>query len=290
MEEVNMALKVGLQVYSVRKNMEIDPVETIRKVAAMGYKYLETANLYTQNDYGTGFGASAKELKEILKQFGSKIFSAHIFPLDLTNINQVLDFFEELGTEFIHSKPLYGTVDDIKRQAELFNKLGEKCRTRGMRHAIHNGLTPYCEDGSYSLDRFAEFTSPDDLLFELDTYWAMRAGLDPVELIKKYKDRILIIHQKDCPADFHGVMNLNTIMPRGEKAVHEFFLEYVHEEEFCEIGTGTMDLQKIIDTTLENTKAKFILLEQDFTKMDEFESVKLSMDNFKKCKGLEFDF
>ncbi|GHU81017.1 hypothetical protein FACS189468_2510 [Spirochaetia bacterium] len=199
-----------------------------------------------------------------------------------------MDYFAELDTKFIHSKPLYGTIDDIKKQSELFIKLGEKCKARGMRHAIHNGLTPYCEDGSYPLDRFAEYTTPDELLFELDTYWAMRAGKDPIELIKKYKDRILIVHQKDCPKDFHGVMNLNTIMPKGGQAVHEFFLENVHEDEFCEIGTGTMELQKIIDTTLEYTKATYILLEQDFTQMDEFESVQLSMDNFKKCRGLEF--
>jgi sugar phosphate isomerase/epimerase len=284
-----MALKVGIQIYSVRKNMANDPVETIRKVAEIGYKYLETANLFNPNDYGTGFGGSAREIRKILDGFGSKIFSAHVFPLDLTNIDKVLDYYNELGAEYLHSKPLYGTVDDVKRQAELFSRLGEKCREKGIRHGIHNGFTPYCEDGSYSLDRMAEFTSPEDLLFEIDTYWAMRAGKDPVELIKKYKERIHIIHQKDCPKDFHGVMNMNSVIPMGSQSSHEVISKVLKEDEFCEIGTGTMELQKIIDITIAATKASFIVLEQDFTTLDEFDSIKLSMNNFKKCYGLVFD-
>ena len=283
-----MALKVGLQLYSVRQNMAKDPIATVKKVSEIGYTYLETANLRTPNDYGTGFGVAAGELKKIIDDFGSRILSAHIFPLDLDNIDKVLDYFAVLQTEQIYSKPPYGSVEEIKKQAELHTKLGEKCRNRGLQYDIHSGVTPYCEDGTFSLDRFAEFTSPDDVLFELDTYWITRSGVDPIELIKRYKDRIKIVHQKDIPKDFKGIMNLNEHLPRGGQTVKDFYSAHIFPEEFCEIGTGIMDLQKIIDTTLEYTKATHIFLEQDYTKMDEFESVQLSMDNFKKYKGLEF--
>jgi sugar phosphate isomerase/epimerase len=283
-----MALKVGLQVYSVRQNMAKNPIATVKRVAEIGYKYLETANLRTPDDYGTGFGVPAKDLKKILSPFATKIFSAHIFPLDMTNIDKVLDYFAELDTKYIHSKPPYGTVDDIKRQAELHTKLGEKCRAKGMRYGIHSGVTSYCEDGTFAMDRFAEFTSPGNVLFELDTYWILRSGEDPVELIKRYKDRIHIIHQKDLPREFKVILNLNEHLPKGGQTVKDFYSAHVFPEEFCEIGTGSMDLQKIIDTALEYTKAENIILEQDYTQLDEFDSIQLSMNNFKKFKGLQF--
>ncbi len=284
-----MALRVGIQLYSVRENMKKDPVGTIGKVAEIGYKYLETANLNGLEDFGSGFGATAPSLKESISEFGSSVISAHVYPMDEKNIDRVLEYYAYLDTRYIHSKPVYGTVEDVKKEAEVLNKLGQKCKAAGMQHMIHTGLPVYCEDGSLCLDRIIEFTSGDTVMFELDTYWMLRAGLDPIDGIKKYAERILLIHQKDMPKDFHGVANLNTRMTPGDKAVPSFFDANIHSDEFCEIGTGCMDPQTTIDAAVNYTKATHIILEQDFTKMDEFDSIRLSMENLKKCSNLIFD-
>lgn len=59
-----MALKVGIQLYSVRELMKQDPIKTTYQVADAGYKYLEAANHNALEDQGIGFGVSAEELKK----------------------------------------------------------------------------------------------------------------------------------------------------------------------------------------------------------------------------------
>ena len=80
-----MALKVGIQLYSVRDLMNRDALKTIGQVAEAGYKYLETANHRAMEDDGVGFGVSPEELNEVLARSGSKIISAHVFPFNEEN-------------------------------------------------------------------------------------------------------------------------------------------------------------------------------------------------------------
>ncbi len=284
-----MALKVGIQLYSVKNAMAQNPIDTIRRVAEIGYKYIELANLNARTDFGCGFAAKAKDLKQAAENFGSKIVSAHISPLDDENIDAVLDYHQELGTAYLMSKPFDVLKDDCLRAAELYNRLGEKCRAAGIQHCLHTGLATFCEDGTNQLDVFFDNVDPKNLMFELDTYWMMRSGFNPVESIRKYADRIVIIHQKDLPKSFSGEININKRIKPGEALSLDNFFDYCTPGDFCEVGTGQMNLQLYIDTTLKYTNAQYIMLEQDFTEMtDEFESIQTSMNGFKKMKGLDW--
>ena len=80
-----MALKVGIQLYSVRTEMEKDPFEAIRKVAEIGYKNLEVANSRADEDPGVGFDVPADKLLEILGGFGAHVVSSHLRPIDEKN-------------------------------------------------------------------------------------------------------------------------------------------------------------------------------------------------------------
>jgi sugar phosphate isomerase/epimerase len=284
-----MALKVGIQMYSVRNEMAKDPVNTIGKVAKMGYKYIELANLDAKKDFGCGFGAKASSLKKIAEDFGSTIISAHVNPLDDENIDKVLEYHHELGTKYIMSKPFDVYKEDCLKAVDLYNRLGEKCRAAGIQHCLHTGLAHFCDDGANQIDFYFEHVEPKNLMFELDFYWMMRSGFDPIESIKKYANRIIMVHQKDLPKDFNGVLNINTIIKPGEALGLDNFFNYCKKEDFCEVGTGQMNLQAYIDATLKYTKAEYILLEQDFTSMlNELDSVRLSMEGFKKLSGLEW--
>ena len=174
------------------------------------------------------------------------------------------------------------------KEAELYDRLGEKCHEAGIQHVIHSGLPTYCEDGTLGMSKILESTNPQNVMLELDTYWVMRGGIDPIDLMGKHADRIVMLHQKDCPADFKGVKNLNSILKPGEIATTAFFDEYRKEYQFCEIGSGIMPLQKIIDFANENTKAKYLVLEQDFSTEDEFASIAESFENLRKHIGIEF--
>ena len=197
-----MSLKIGIQMYSVRNAFAKNPVEAIRKVSDIGYKYIELANLNATKDCGCGFGVSAKELKKVADDCGCEIFSAHMEPLDAGNIDRVLEYYSELGTKYIVSKQCNSTVDEVLKTCENYNYIGERCRKVGIQHLMHFGQTGYCEDGEWAIDKVAKNTSVENLMFEVDTYWMLRSGFNPCNIIRKFSDRAALIHQKDLPKDF----------------------------------------------------------------------------------------
>ena len=282
-----MGLKIGIQMYSVRNAFAENPLEAIRKVCDIGYKYIELANLNAVQDCGCGFGVPARELKRVADDYGCEIFSAHMEPLDKHNIDRVLEYYSELGTKYIVSKQCNSTIDDVLNACENYNYLGERCRKAGIQHLLHLGQTGYCEDGEWAIDKVAKNTTAENLMFEVDTYWMLRSGFNPSNIIRKYSDRAALIHQKDLPKEFSGTVNLNSLLPLGVQVIHSNSKTYVKPEDFCEIGSGQMDLKDIIDTTLKYTSASHIVLEQDYTSLGEYESIRLSLQNLKAQENIE---
>ena len=92
-----MALKVGIQLYSVRELMKQDPIKTIYQVADAGYKYLEAANHNALEDQGIGCGVSAEELKKVLDDAGAQVVSAHIYPFNMENYKKVIEYNQKIG-------------------------------------------------------------------------------------------------------------------------------------------------------------------------------------------------
>ena len=281
-----MALQIGLQLYSIKEAMAKDPIQAIKDVAAVGYKNLELANLNAEKDFGCGFGVPASELKKVAADNDVHIFSAHIDPLTDDNLHQVLEYHAELGTTYLMSKPYSMTKDGALRDCELYNRIGEECRKYGIQHCLHTGLAPYLNDGSWLLDVLFGNTEPENMKFEVDAYWMMRSGKNPVEVIKKFANRVMAIHQKDLPKDFSGELDINKRLGWGHTLFHYNFFDYVSKDDFCEIGIGQMPIQDIINTAVEYTDAGYIILEQDYTKHTEMESVKISLENLKKYKNV----
>lgn len=284
-----MSLKVGIQMYSVRNSMKRDPVATIGKVAEMGYKYIELANLDALNDPGCGFGAKPEELLKAIEPFGAKIVSAHIDPFEKENVDKVLEYHSKLGTECLMSKSLDLTYDGILKQCELLGYLGEKCREYGIKHCVHTGAIAMYPDHKTTLDLYRENTEEGTLYFEFDTYWSLRSGMNPIYLIKKFGDRITMVHQKDLPKNYEKPLDAVRESPSLTlDGWLDFYHSFFNEEDFAEMGTGVMDIQGIVDAVLKYTSAKYLMLEQDFTKLDEFESIGISMECMKKIRGLDF--
>lgn len=277
-----MSLKYGIQMYSVKEAFAKDPIAAIRRVSEIGYKYIELANLHAENDCGCGFGVPARELKKVVEEYGGEIFSAHLEPLDKSNIDRVLEYYQELGTKFIVSKQCNSTTEEVLKACENYNYLGERCREAGIQHMLHLGQSGYCEDGEWSVDKIAKNTSLKNLMFEVDTYWMLRSGFNPCNIIRKYQDRAAVIHQKDLPRDFAGTVNINSLLGLGEQVVHSNLRKYVQPEDFCEIGSGQMNVEEIVETTLKYTDAEYIVLEQDNSALGEFESIRRSYEYMSK--------
>jgi sugar phosphate isomerase/epimerase len=117
----------------------------------------------------------------------------------------------------------------------------------------------------------------------------MRGGQDPAVLLKKWGERVRLIHQKDYPAEYRDRINLIDKVNREHLKVDMgYFMGLDIEKTFTEIGTGIMDIQSIIDAGNGSCKADYIILEQDRSSHDEFESIKISMGNFRKFTGIEW--
>ena len=287
-----MPLKVGIQLYSVKNAIAGNPRAVLEKLAETGYRYVEAANHNAGSDPGVCFGLPAREMRQTLEEFGLKIVGCHVNPLREELLPAVLDYHAELGNTQIGCDiefyP-YGDLDYLKRRCEMFNHIGELCRERGMRYYYHNHFQEFQRFGDELVyDLIMENTDPDLVYAELDTYWAARGGQDPAELIRRYQDRVILLHQKDFPADAAQPLNMyDGVVDFREAIDMELFLRVKDPDGFTEIGTGTLPIQNYIEAAESCPNLDYILLEQDATRLDEMESIQISMQAFRKFKGVE---
>ena len=139
---------LGLQLYSVREDMRNDPLETLKKLAEMGYKYVEHAG-YSDRKF---YGYSASDFKKVLSDLGMSMPSGH----NVLNKNHwddnTKDFTDEwkntvedvatAGGQYIISpwldQSLREDIDVFKAFMDIFNKCGELCKTSGLTFGYHN--------------------------------------------------------------------------------------------------------------------------------------------------------
>lgn len=310
-------VNVGMALYSVRKEMSIDPLKTIQNVGELGYKFIEAANYDFDTDFFLGFGITPKEFKSIMDRYGMKLINCHIgradlfvpgsdyiyhempriFDLEDDDIRRCAEAHLEAGNNCLTIPIVFypNSIDAIMKRVEYLRHLTELAAQSGVNLVYHPHWQEYVKiDGKFVLDYVMENT---DMKLEIDTYWAMRSGENPVDMIQRYKDKIIFVHQKDFPKNttvpvniWHWLgmdMKYGKIVDRYTRN-REFFM--VDQPDcFAEIGTGIMPIQEIVDAVNEYTKAKYIILEQDFSSLgDNMLSAKVSMENFRKMNGINF--
>ena len=281
-----MSIRVGLQLYSVRQSLAADPWGTLEAIAAAGYTTIEAANHDAMNDPGVGFGVPAAEFREKLEQLGLSIVGCHINPLDVSILPRALEYQAELGnTDFgcdIEFYP-YNDRDYILRRAETFNQIGALAKSHGMRFYYHNHFQEFQRCGDqYVYDMIMEHTDPDLVKIEMDTYWMYRGGQDPLGLMPRYADRVILLHQKDFPNESPQPLDLfDGVFGADEDINIDNFIERKDKRCFTEIGTGILPIQEIIDAASALPNLDYMILEQDFTALPELESIRVSAKAFR---------
>ncbi|MCM3115374.1 sugar phosphate isomerase/epimerase [Neobacillus sp. MER 74] len=287
-----MGLKVGIQLFSVRRSLKKEPFQTLEKIAKAGYKYIEAANHDALDDDGVGFGVSSREMRKALNDFGLSIVGCHVNPLTIERLPAILDYHQEIGNKQIGCDiefyP-YRDMDYLLRRCEFFNQVGELCKERGMRYYYHNHYQEFQKfDDKSVYEIIMENTDPNLVFIEMDTYWIMRGGEDPIKLMEKYKDRLVLLHQKDFPKESpQPIVMYNGIIDANREITYPLFEETKNPLCFIEVGTGIMPIQEIINTAAKAPNLEYILLEQDHTQLNEIESIQQSMKGFQKYTGVE---
>lgn len=294
-------MKVGLQVYSIKNRLKADPYKTLEDIASVGYKAIEMANHNAYEDIGTGFGVPLDEFKKAVNSLNLTVIGAHIMPAngkvniepfykDLDHFKRIIDFYAALDATTLGIPiDFFPNLDYLKQRCEVYNTLGKLCKESGIHLLYHNHWNEFALfDGVTIFDHIMNNTDPEYLGIELDAYWQIRGLYDPAKVIRKYGDRIDILHEKDFPLEridhLNSWKNLDKTVPCNWDSFHATTCE----DDFIEIGEGMIKVQDVIDAGNE-FNIPYILVEQDHTKLDELDSIKLSYNNFKKMRGLEWD-
>ena len=185
-----MKQKYGLQLYSVRDSMETDFEGTLKKVAEMGYTYVEFAGF---------FGHTAEEVKALLDKYGLIISGTHSAWSDLKEeaISETIRYHKAIGNpRFIVPGADLSTREKIDEVIKTLNFAKPILESEGITLGYHNhshefNVRPWGET------THSEFERRTDIEFEIDTFWAWNAGPDPVQVLERLKHRISVIHLKD---------------------------------------------------------------------------------------------
>jgi sugar phosphate isomerase/epimerase len=250
---------VGIQLYTVTNAMDTDLDATLKRVAEIGYKDLETA--FSRK--GGFYGLKPKEFTAKAKEYGLSWRAHHIggapfrmpagaaprldaegkpivMPKMLNlreNYQEVVDLAAEGGVKYLvcSSTPI-DTLEDVKLSIETFNRTGEACKKAGIGFAFHNHTKEFDRiEGKVPYDMFLTEISADLMKMELDLAWATKSGTDPLELFKKNPGRFPLWHVKD--------------------------LDRVTQKP-VEVGAGYVDLKRVF-AAAETAGLQYLFVEQD---------------------------
>jgi sugar phosphate isomerase/epimerase len=221
--------RIGIQLYTLRSKAEKDLAGTLAEVAKIGYKEVELAGYYNH---------SAAEVRDLLKENGLSAPSSHI-ALEQSQKEPAKTFADAktVGNQWITVPFLPGkhdTVDDWKRVADDFNRAAAQVKSEGFRFAYHNHNMEFRHiDDTIPLEVLLANTDPSLVSYEMDVYWVVNGGGNPVELLDKHPGRFKMLHVKDSagPPDHKmvdvgaGVIDFKTVFEHA-KGIEHYFVEH----------------------------------------------------------------
>ena len=201
------SIKIGVQLYSVRKDCAEDFDKALARIAAMGFEGVEFAGYFQ-------YASAPQALKNRLDELGLKAAGTHIGISALKGdaLLKTLEFHRTIGCKYliVPSNQDFTHPEKSRALADVFNKVAEVLKPEGMYCGFHNHQTEFnLWEGKTYWDLFAERTRK-DVVLQLDVGWAVAAQVDPVAVIKKHPGRSRTVHFK--PMVIAGDQNKTAII------------------------------------------------------------------------------
>jgi sugar phosphate isomerase/epimerase len=241
-------MKIGIQLYSVKNELQKDFKGTLSALASIGFQGVEFAW-----NYG---GMEPEELKSFLDEIGLECVGVYSPVKEILEAeSNAYKYAEGLGASFfttgitdkVNKDEWPGAIDEVKNAARL-------SASKGISFLYHNHWQEFEKiDGKYGLDILMEECDPETVNAEFDTAWIKKGGDDPATYIKKYSGRMPCLHVKDIDS----------------------------ENDVIEIGNGTLDFVSIVKTAKE-CGVKWLIYELDKSSIGELESAKISFNRIKE--------
>ncbi|WP_264564209.1 sugar phosphate isomerase/epimerase family protein [Flavobacterium sp. N3904] len=196
---------IGLQLYTLRESFSTDVKGVLEQVAKTGYKEVETYGYSAEKGF---FGTSPKDFKKILNDNGLKAPSGHydfksfIKDNNADFLKSSIECANQLGSEYVVipwlAEDLRSKLDDYKLIAQKANEAAVLCKQAGLKLAYHNHDFEFKKFGNQiGYDILLQETDKKLVDFELDLYWVVRSGNDPLQLFKTNPGRFKMWHVKD---------------------------------------------------------------------------------------------
>lgn len=262
------SINLGIQLYSVRDAMKKDPLGTLKKLAAIGYKNVEHAN-YTDRKF---YGYPAAEFKKILDDLGLKMPSGHTVLAD-KHWDKTTNSFTDSWKQTIEDASIAGQrhvispwLDESLRKdydglisfLEVFNKCGELCKKSGLKFGYHNHDFEFNNslNGKTIYEIILDNTDAALVTQQIDIGNMYGAGGRALEVLKKYPGRFASMHVKDEVK----------VSGKGEMG---------GDYESTILGEGLLPIKKIIDGFKKmGGTTEFIVEQESYQQKTPLEAVK----------------
>ncbi len=241
---------IGLQIYSLGGELTKDVPAGMKQLKQMGYSTLELAGY----NNGKINGVDMMEFKKMAEDAGLKITSSHVNPptgeYTPDTRNTIMEYWKKtaddhakLGVKYLvqPGQPRTRSVEEVAYVCDVFNEAGKIVKAAGIPFGYHNHDFEFAKvvpggtgavfgrhnKGEKIYDLFLKDTDPDLVFFEMDVYWTVIGQNDPVEYMKKYPDRIKLLHIKDrAILGQSGFMNFEMIFKQAYQiGVKEYYVE-----------------------------------------------------------------
>ena len=222
--------RIGIQLYTVRSAMRENVEQTLAQIAEIGYTEVEFAGYFER---------TASHIRSLLDHNGLTAPATHI---DLVTLEQdwarTADFASTIGHEYVVvawiAENERQSLDDYRHMADRFNAVGERARGDGFTFGYHNHAFEFQRlEGQVPYDVLLANTDPELVVLELDLFWIIKGGGDPVAYFASHSGRIQMVHVKDM--DHRGNMvdvgkgqiDFASLFARREQAgIKHFFVEH----------------------------------------------------------------
>lgn len=243
-EEITAPRKeMAVQLYSVRQLIGTPELFSknhkyvLKRLAQMGFTGAEAASY----DDGKFSGLDPADFKSALQEAGLDLVSSHTTrPLSSAelasgNFDDALDWWDTcikahkaagIPRLVMSYSQKMNSESELKVMADYLDAIGQMCNDAGIRFGYHNHSHEFENIGDTTMmDYFISNTSPDNVFYEMDVYWAIVGGVSPVEYMQKYPGRFEMLHIKDKKEiGQSGMVGFDAIFRNFEKAGTKAFV------------------------------------------------------------------
>jgi sugar phosphate isomerase/epimerase len=257
--------KIGVQAMMLKSDFASNgPFETLRRVSEIGYHAVEISQIEMTPSNVAELDRARRELGMDIGALSAPLWTPEgAVGESLTqDFSKIVDDAKLLGSSMVRMGILpfdaMGSLDKVVEFCDRSEEMAQRLRDEGIGLYYHNHHIEFAKSGGrYLLDVIADRAPSMGL--EIDVHWVQRGGLDPVTTLRKYGDRVAMVHLKDYRIGAMPPGAFEALASGDSAAFMAFFRDVV---QFAEVGEGNLDFAAIVPASVE-TGARYLLVEQD---------------------------